>query len=108
MLIVIVKYQTTKYFKAHVGRTGYSLFTCVMMISIGLFVSHSGIIPPLEFAAVKFSSPANNAEGSSEIVTPSAKTVALLNVMLSALNVESLEKYQVVSMLPMEKHHLAP
>jgi len=75
------------------------------MINIGLFVSHSGmrlLFPPLEFAAVKFTSPSNSVEDSSEIVTPSATAVELLNVMLSAVNVVSLDKYHVVSMLSME------
>jgi len=76
-----------------------------MMISIGLFVSHSDIrllFPPLEFAAVTFSSSASSAEDSSEIVTPSATAVALLNVMLSVMNAVSLDMYHIASMLSME------
>jgi len=58
--------------------------------------------PPLEFAAVKFSSAASSAEESSEIVVTSATAVALLYVMLSAVNVVSLDKYHFVSMLSTE------
>jgi hypothetical protein len=58
--------------------------------------------PPLEFAAVKFNSPARSAAASSEIVRPSVTAVPLLNVMLPVVNVVSLDKYHVVSMLSME------
>jgi hypothetical protein len=58
--------------------------------------------PPLEFAAVKFNSPARSAAASSEIVTPSVTSVALLNVMLSGVNAVSLDKYHFESMMSME------
>jgi len=56
--------------------------------------------PPLEFAVVKFSSPASRVE-SSDIVKPSDAVVALMNVVLSGANIVSLDKYHVVSMLSM-------